>query len=279
MSTAPIDGLPPLRDVIAKHQLSARKSLGQNFLLDLNLTSKIARASGDLTEAEVLEVGPGPGGLTRALLAGGAKRVVAIERDPRCIDALAEIARNYPGRLFVVEGDAMVFDPRDMFAGRPRIVSNLPYNVGTALLVRWLSADAWPPWWQSMTLLFQREVADRITASPGTAAYGRLSVLSQWRSKARRLFDIPPEAFTPAPKVTSSLVHLTPIEAPGVSLALLEQVTGSAFAQRRKMLRQSLKSLISPVEDTLRSVGIDPTRRPETLTIEEFLVLAETLET
>ncbi len=279
MSTAPIDGLPPLREVIAKHQLSARKSLGQNFLLDLNLTSKIARASGDLTEAEVLEVGPGPGGLTRALLAAGAKRVVAIERDPRCLDALAEIARNYPGRLSVVEGDAMVFDPRDMFAGRPRIVSNLPYNVGTALLVRWLSADAWPPWWQSMTLLFQREVADRITASPGTAAYGRLSVLSQWRSKARRLFDIPPEAFTPAPKVTSSLVHLTPIEAPGVSLALLEQVTGSAFAQRRKMLRQSLKSLISPVEDTLRSVGIDPTRRPETLTIEEFLVLAETLET
>lgn len=279
MSTAPIDGLPPLREVIAKHQLSARKSLGQNFLLDLNLTSKIARASGDLSETEVLEVGPGPGGLTRALLAGGAKRVVAIERDPRCLDALEEIARNYPDRLSIVEGDAMVFDPRDMFAGRPRIVSNLPYNVGTALLIRWLSAEAWPPWWQSMTLLFQREVADRITASPRTAAYGRLSVLSQWRSKARRLFDIPPEAFTPAPKVTSSLVHLTPFEAPGVSLALLEQVTGSAFAQRRKMLRQSLKSLVTPVEDTLRSVGIDPTRRPETLTIAEFLMLAETLET
>lgn len=277
MTTAAVDGLPPLRDVIARHQLSARKSLGQNFLLDLNLTSKIARSSGSLQGAEVLEIGPGPGGLTRALLSEGAARVVAVERDARCLDALAEIAAHYPERLEIIEGDALEIDPRQHFAGPPRIVSNLPYNIGTALFVRWLGGEDWPPWWSSLTLLFQREVVDRIVAQPGTKAYGRLSVLSQWRSIPRRVFDIPPEAFTPAPKVTSSVVHVAPSQAPVVPFQQVEAITAQAFAQRRKMLRQSLKSIGPGLEQQLRSIGVEPTQRAETLSVDQFVALARVL--
>lgn len=273
----PIDDLPPLRDVIAKHNLSAKKSLGQNFLLDLNLTSKIARASGDLEGANVVEIGPGPGGLTRALLAGGAS-VLAIERDNRCLPALQEIGESYPSKLTIIEGDAMDVDPRQYLNGHARIVANLPYNVGTALLVRWLTSDTWPPWWQSLTLLFQREVADRIVAPTGTKAFGRLSVLAQWRCSANRVFDIPPQAFIPAPKVTSSLVHLEPKPAPEVSGRKLQELTAAAFAQRRKMLRQSLKPLGPKVLLWLKKASIDPTRRAETLSIAEFLELARQSE-
>ncbi|MEL6998800.1 MAG: 16S rRNA (adenine(1518)-N(6)/adenine(1519)-N(6))-dimethyltransferase RsmA, partial [Pseudomonadota bacterium] len=212
MST--LDGLPPLRDVIARHGLSARKALGQNFLLDLNLTAKIARASGPLEGAEVVEIGPGPGGLTRALLAEGAAKVTVVELDPRCLDALEEVSRHYPGRLTVIEGNAMDIDLSTRVGPSVRIVGNLPYNVGTALLTGWLTSDSWPPWWQSLTLLFQKEVAQRITAQPGSKAYGRLSVLAQWRSTARYVFDIAPQAFTPPPKVTSALVHLRPAPQP-----------------------------------------------------------------
>lgn len=273
----PIDDLPPLRDVIAKHNLSAKKSLGQNFLLDLNLTSKIARASGDLEGANVVEIGPGPGGLTRALLAGGAS-VLAIERDNRCLPVLQEIWESYPSKLTIIEGDAMDVDPRQYLNGHARIVANLPYNVGTALLVRWLTSDTWPPWWQSLTLLFQREVADRIVAPTGTKAFGRLSVLAQWRCSANRVFDIPPQAFTPAPKVTSSLVQLEPKPAPEVSGRKLQELTAAAFAQRRKMLRQSLKPLGPKVLLWLKNASIDPTRRAETLSIAEFLELARQSE-
>ena len=273
-SLAP-DGLPRLRDVIAEHGLSAKKALGQNFLLDLNLTAKVARASGPLDGAEVVEIGPGPGGLTRALLAEGAARVIAIERDARCLPALAEIAEAYPERLAVLEGDAMEMDPRQHLNGPARIVANLPYNVGTALLVRWLGGQNWPPWWQSLTLMFQREVAERITARPGTKAYGRLSVLAGWRAEARIAFDVPPQAFTPPPKVTSSVVHIRPKPAPdGIDAKRLERITAAAFAQRRKMLRQSLKSLTKDATAVLEQVNIDPTRRAETLAIEEFLALA-----
>ena len=266
------DGLPPLREVIARHGLSARKSLGQNFLMDLNLTARIARGSGELAGAEVVEVGPGPGGLTRALLHEGAAKVIAVERDERCLPALAEIANHYPGRLTVIAGDAMEVDLMAHLQGPARIVANLPYNVGTALLVQWLTPPDWPPWWVSLTLLFQREVAERIVAQPDSKAYGRLSVLGQWRSRARILFDIPAQAFTPAPKVTSSLVHIRPEEAPGaIDPGLLERVVAAAFAQRRKMLRQSLKSLCPDPQSLLASAGIDPTRRAETLSIDEFL--------
>ena len=277
MASATPDGLPPIREVIARYGLSARKSLGQNFLLDLNLTARIARASGPLEGAEVVEIGPGPGGLTRALLVGGA-RVVAIERDRRCLAALAEIAERWPGRLTVIEGDAMRVDLRPHLGPRPRIVANLPYNVGTALLVRWLGGDAWPPWWESLTLMFQREVAERIVAPPGSRAYGRLSVLAQWRAQARIAFEVSPRAFTPPPKVTSAVVHLRPgDQPPDVMPARLEAITAAAFGQRRKMLRQSLKAVTADPAALLAEAGIDPVRRAETLSVSEFLALARAL--
>ena len=278
MSGPAPDGLPPLREVIAKHGLSAKKSLGQNFLMDLNLTRRIARASGPLEGMEVVEVGPGPGGLTRALLAEGAARVIAIERDARCLGALAEIAAHWPGRLEVIEGDAMEVDPRPRLTGPARIVANLPYNVGTALLVGWLSEAEWPPWWESLTLMFQREVAERIVAAPGSKAYGRLSVLAQWRATARIAFDVPAAAFTPPPKVTSSVVHIRPSEMPGgVDPKSLAALTEAAFGQRRKMLRQSLKGITGDPLGLLERAGIDQTRRPETLEIGEFLALCRAL--
>jgi 16S rRNA (adenine1518-N6/adenine1519-N6)-dimethyltransferase len=267
--------LPPLREVIAKHGLSASKALGQNFLFDGQLLARIAAIPGDLDGADVFEVGPGPGGLTRALLAAGA-RVTAVERDRRCIPALGELAEAYPGRLRVIEGDALAIDPPSLFAGRPHIVANLPYNVGTALLVRWLSA-AWQPWWQSLTLMFQKEVAERIVATPGSAAYGRLAVLSQWRSTAKIAMTVHRSAFTPPPKVMSAVVHLEPTDAPeGVAFATLERLTAAAFGQRRKMLRQSLKAVPGAL-DALASLGIDETRRAETVSVTEFVALARAL--
>ena len=269
------DGLPPLREIIERHGLQAKKSLGQNFLLDLNLTGKVARTAGDLSAATVIEVGPGPGGLTRALLMHGAASVVAIERDARCIAALEEISAAYPGRLTIIEGDALTADFATLAgdADDVRIVSNLPYNIGTELLVRWLTVEPWPPFWRSLTLMFQREVAERIVAAPDSDAYGRLGVLAGWRSQARIAFDVPRQAVTPPPKVTSSVVHLTPRDQPlPAPLRALERVTQAAFGQRRKMLRQSLKALGG--EAMLAEVGIDPTRRPETLTVAEFVALA-----
>jgi 16S rRNA (adenine1518-N6/adenine1519-N6)-dimethyltransferase len=271
-----IDGLPPLREVIERHGLQAKKALGQNFLLDLNLTGKIARAAGDLADATVLEVGPGPGGLTRALLFNGARRVVAIERDERCLEALAEISGHYPGRLEVIPGDALKTDFAALAGtaggGPVKIVANLPYNIGTELLIRWLTLADWPPFYQSMTLMFQREVAERITAAPGSDAYGRLGVLAGWRTEARIAFDVPPQAFTPPPKVTSSVVHLVPGQSPlPAEVRKLGRVTEAAFGQRRKMLRQSVKSLGG--EALLIRAGIDPTRRAETLSVEEFVRL------
>jgi 16S rRNA (adenine1518-N6/adenine1519-N6)-dimethyltransferase len=271
---ASIDGLPPLRDVIERHGLQAKKSLGQNFLLDLNLTGKVARAAGDLSQNTVIEVGPGPGGLTRALLMHRARRVIAIERDERCLAALAEVAAHYPDRLEVIAGDALKTDFAALAGGEPaRIVANLPYNIGTELLVRWLTVPSWPPFYSSMTLMFQREVAERIVAKPGTESYGRLGVLAGWRTEARIAFDVPPQAFTPPPKVTSSVVHLVPRETPlPADVKKLGRVTEAAFGQRRKMLRQSLKSLGG--ERLLEAVGIDGTRRAETLSVEEFVRLA-----
>ncbi|MER8968703.1 16S rRNA (adenine(1518)-N(6)/adenine(1519)-N(6))-dimethyltransferase RsmA [Mesorhizobium sp. M0808] len=272
-----IDGLPPLREVIERHGLQAKKALGQNFLLDLNLTSKIARTAGDLSDVTVIEVGPGPGGLTRALLLNGARRVVAIERDERCLAALAEIANHYPGRLEIVAGDALKADFAALAKGVPgsggsKIVANLPYNIGTELLIRWLTVTEWPPFYTSMTLMFQREVAERIAASPGSEAYGRLGVLAGWRTEAKIAFDVPPQAFTPPPKVTSSVVHLVPRANPlPAEVKRLSRVTEAAFGQRRKMLRQSVKSLGG--EALLTRAGIDPTRRAETLSVEEFVRL------
>jgi 16S rRNA (adenine1518-N6/adenine1519-N6)-dimethyltransferase len=273
---AAIDALPPLRDVIARHELSARKALGQNFLLDLNLTAKIARSAGDLTGCDVLEVGPGPGGLTRGLLAEGARRVVAVEKDARCLPALAEIAAAYPGRLQVVEGDALAIDHAALLTPPVRIVSNLPYNVGTELLTRWLDVPVWPPFWQSLTLMFQREVAERIVAKPGSKAYGRLSILAQWRCDARIVMDLPPEAFTPAPKVRSAVVHLTALPEPRypADQAVLGRLTAAAFNQRRKMLRAALRGLAPDIEDRLRAAGIEPTERAEQLSIAQFCALA-----
>lgn len=269
------DGLPPLRDVIQRHGLAAKKTLGQNFLLDLNLTGKIARAVDDLASSTIVEVGPGPGGLTRALLFNGAAKVIAIERDERCLPALEEISAHYPGRLEIVAADALKADLAAL-AGRERpvrIVANLPYNIGTELLIRWLAAQEWPPFYRSMTLMFQREVAERIVAKPGTSAYGRLGVLAGWRTEAKILFDVPRQAFTPPPKVTSSVVQLIPREAPlKADLSALERITRAAFGQRRKMLRQSLKILGG--DALLTAVGIDATRRPETLSIAEFVALA-----
>ncbi|HSI18217.1 MAG TPA: 16S rRNA (adenine(1518)-N(6)/adenine(1519)-N(6))-dimethyltransferase RsmA [Sphingomonas sp.] len=267
--------LPPLREVIARHGLAASKALGQNFLLDAQLLARIARIPGDLTDAEVLEIGPGPGGLTRALLAAGA-RVTAIERDRRCIPALAELGEAYPGRLRVIEDDALTVDARPLFDGRPHIASNLPYNIGTALLVRWLSAE-WQPWWQSLTLMFQREVADRIVSHAGDDAYGRLAVLAQWRATAKLAMPVHRSAFTPPPKVMSAVVHITPDDAPeGVAFATMERLTAAAFGQRRKMLRQSMKSVHGAL-DALERVGIDSSRRAETVSIEEFVALARAL--
>ena len=274
------DGLSPLREVIARHGLSARKALGQNFLLDLNLTARIARASGPLEGATVIEVGPGPGGLTRALLAGGAT-VIAIERDARCLAALEEVAAHWPGRLEVIEGDALATDMARLAEGRGhvRVCANLPYNIGTELLVRWLTPPDWPPWWESLTLMFQREVAERIVAPPGGRAYGRLSVLAQWRAEARLLFAVSPAAFTPPPKVTSAVVRILPVAAPSpVAPETLERVVAAAFGQRRKMLRQALKGYAADPEALLATAGIDPTRRAETLSVAEFLCLAEAAE-
>jgi 16S rRNA (adenine1518-N6/adenine1519-N6)-dimethyltransferase len=268
-----MDGLPPLRQVIERHGLMARKALGQNFLLDLNLTSKVARAAGRLEGVTVIEVGPGPGGLTRALLLNGAARVVAIERDERCLPALAEIAAHYPGRLEIVAGDALKTDLAQFAAGETKIVANLPYNIGTELLVRWLTVADWPPFWSSLTLMFQKEVAERIVAEPRDEAYGRLGVLAGWRSQARIAFDVPPQAFTPAPKVISSVVHIEPRPEPlAADVRVLGRVTEAAFGQRRKMLRQSLKSLGG--EALLAKAGIDPTRRAETLSVAEFVALS-----
>ncbi|AFL49463.1 16S rRNA (adenine1518-N6/adenine1519-N6)-dimethyltransferase [Sinorhizobium fredii] len=273
---AALDGLPPLRDVIQRHGLDAKKALGQNFLLDLNLTQKIARTAGPLDDVTVIEVGPGPGGLTRAILALGAKKVVAIERDPRCLPALAEISTHYPGRLDVVEGDALKVDFETLAEGPVRIIANLPYNVGTQLLVNWLLPGRWPPFWESMTLMFQREVGLRIVASADDDHYGRLGVLCGWRTNARLAFDVPAQAFTPPPKVTSTVVHLEPIDNPiPCAASALEKVTQAAFGQRRKMLRQSLKPLGG--EALLGKAGIDPQRRAETLTVEEFCRLANCL--
>lgn len=267
--------LPPLREVIARHGLSASKALGQNFLFDAQLLARIARIPGDLTDAEVLEVGPGPGGLTRALLAEGA-RVTAIERDRRCIPALAELAEAYPGRLTVIEGDATEIDARTLFDGAPHIVSNLPYNVGTALLVGWLSAE-WRPWWRSLTLMFQREVAERIVAPVDGDAYGRLAVLSQWRTTARIAMPVHRSAFTPPPKVMSAVVHLTPVDAPeGVRLATLERLTAAAFGQRRKMLRQSLRGVPGAIE-AMEAEEIETTRRAETVPVAAFVAAARRL--
>jgi 16S rRNA (adenine1518-N6/adenine1519-N6)-dimethyltransferase len=275
-----IDDLPPLREVIRRHDLRAKKSLGQNFLLDLNLTSRIARAAGPLSDVTVVEIGPGPGGLTRALLAQGA-RVIAIERDERAIAALAEIAARYPGRLDVVAGDALDVDLRPLVGEAPaRIVANLPYNIATALLVTWLTLEPWPPWYDRLVLMFQREVAERITAAPGSKSYGRLSVLAGWRGEARMLFDIAATAFVPQPKVTSTLVELVPRAAPlACDPRALQRMTQAAFGQRRKMLRQSLKSLGVDPLDLLAAAGIEPTARAEEIPVEGFVALARAFTT
>lgn len=271
-----MDTLPPLREVIRRHGLSASKALGQNFLFDGQLLARIARVPGDLAGQEVLEVGPGPGGLTRALLAAGAQ-VTAIERDHRCIPALQELSEAYPGKLRLIEGDALEIDAPALFEGRPHIVSNLPYNVGTALLIGWLSSE-WAPWWQSLTLMFQKEVAERIVSQAGEEAYGRLAVLAQWRSTARIAMPVHRSAFTPPPKVMSAVVHILPAEMPeGVRMATLERLTAAAFGQRRKMLRQSLKPVAGAL-DAAERIGIDVTRRAETVRVEEFVALARALD-
>jgi 16S rRNA (adenine1518-N6/adenine1519-N6)-dimethyltransferase len=271
-----IDDLPPLREVIRRHGLSARKSLGQNFLLDLNLTGRIARAAGPLEGVTVVEVGPGPGGLTRALIGNGAKRVVAIERDERCIEALAEIQQASPGTLTVIAGDALAADVRPQLdGGATRVVANLPYNVATALLVKWLSEEPWPPWFDRLTLMFQREVAERIVAAPGSKTYGRLSVFAQWRTEPKILFDVNPSAFVPPPKVTSSVVQFLPRAMPlACERRTLERVTEAAFGQRRKMLRQSLRSLGVDPLPLLAEAGIEPTSRAEEVPVAGFVALA-----
>ena len=274
-----IDDLPPLRDVIASHGLDAKKSLGQNFLLDLNLTSKIARLAGDISGHDVLEVGPGPGGLTRGLLAAGARRVVALEKDPRCMAVLAQIAAAYPGRLDVFNADALDFDIRGQLTGPVRVVANLPYNVGTELLVRWLTPKDWPPFWSSLTLMFQKEVAERIIAKPCTKAYGRLGILAQWKSTPSVVMELPPEAFTPPPKVHSAVVHLEALAEPRfpAPAGLLSSTVAMAFNQRRKMLRSSLKSAAPDIETALRDAGLKPTARAEEISVEGFCALARRL--
>ena len=276
-----IDDLPPLREVIKRYGLSAKKSLGQNFLLDLNLTGRIARAAGPLRGVNVIEIGPGPGGLTRALLSEGARHVIAVERDERAVAALAQISERYPGRLEVIAGDALTTDLRIYIGNAPaRVVANLPYNIATALLVGWLTREPWPPWYDRLVLMFQREVAERITAAPGSKNYGRLSVLAHWRTQPRILFDVAASAFVPPPKVTSSLVELVPRPTPlACDADALQRVTAAAFGQRRKMLRQSLKSLGTDPLPLLTQAGIAPTARAEEISLEGFVALARALHT
>jgi len=271
-----IDDLPPLREVIRRHGLTPKKSLGQNFLFDLNLTARIARAAEPLENITVVEIGPGPGGLTRALLALGARRVVAIERDQRAIAALEEIATRYPGRLDIIAGDALSVDPREQLGPeRARVVANLPYNIATALLVNWLTVEPWPPWYDSLLLMFQREVAERIVSAPGSKSYGRLSVLAGWRTEVKILFDVARTAFVPPPKVTSSIVRLTPRPEPlSCDSTVLQRVTEAAFGQRRKMLRQSLKTLGVDAIALLTEAGIEPTARAEEIPVDGFVALA-----
>ena len=278
MST--LDDLPPLREVIRRHGLSAKKSLGQNFLLDLNLTARIARAGGALDGVTAVEIGPGPGGLTRALIASGARRVIAVERDSRAVAALGEIAARYPGRLTVIPGDALAVDIVPRLDGGPaRIVANLPYNISTALLVRWLCTEPWPPWFDMMVLMFQREVAERIVAKPGDKQFGRLAVLAGWRTEAKIMFDVAPSAFVPPPKVTSSVVRLVPRASPlPCTRTTLERVTAAAFGQRRKMLRQSLRSLGTDPAPLFAAAAIDPAARAEDIPVAGFVALANALD-
>lgn len=274
-----IDNLPPLRQVIDTHDLQARKSLGQNFLLDLNLTAKIARQAGDLTQCDVLEIGPGPGGLTRGLLSEGARKVLAIEKDSRCIPALNEISAAYPNRLQIIDGDALEVNPLAYLTPPIRVAANLPYNIGTELLVRWLTPQEWPPFWQSLTLMFQREVAERIVAKPGSKAYGRLALLAQWRADAKIVINLPPEAFSPPPKVSSAVVHLTALAEPRfpADAAILSRTVAAAFNQRRKMLRSALKGTAPDIEDRLIAAGLKPTDRAEQIPLEGFCALAREL--
>ena len=271
--------LPPLKDVISKYQLRAKKSLGQNFLLDLNLTSKIARCAGNLDQFDILEIGPGPGGLTRSLLHEGARKVVAIEKDSRCIEALEEIQATFPGRLKLLQGDALSTNAIEHLADPVRIIANLPYNIGTELLVRWLTSKIWPSFWQSMTLMFQKEVANRIVASPGSKAYGRLSVMSQWRCDTKIVFNVPASAFTPPPKVESTLVHFEALKEPKfpAEVEVLEFVVSKAFNQRRKMLRGALKGYFQNVEEGLLSIGVLPTKRAEDITVQEYCAMSQIL--
>ena len=271
--------LPPLKDVISKHELRAKKSLGQNFLLDLNLTSKIARYAGNLEQFDILEIGPGPGGLTRSLLHEGARKVVAIEKDSRCIAALEEIQSLFPERLKLLQGDALLTNAVEHLTDPVRIIANLPYNIGTELLVRWLTSKTWPSFWQSMTLMFQKEVANRIVASPGSKAYGRLSVMSQWRCNPKIAFNIPAAAFTPPPKVESTLVHFEALKEPKfpAKVDILEFVVSKAFNQRRKMLRGALKGYFQNVEEGLLSIGVLPTKRAEDITVQEYCKMSQIL--
>jgi 16S rRNA (adenine1518-N6/adenine1519-N6)-dimethyltransferase len=274
-----MEKLPPLKDVISRHQLRAKKSLGQNFLLDLNLTSKIARYAGNLDQFDILEIGPGPGGLTRSLLHEGARKVVAIEKDNRCIEALEEIQATFPGRLKLLQGDALSTNASEHLADPVRIIANLPYNIGTELLVRWLTSKTWPSFWQSMTLMFQKEVANRIVASPGSKAYGRLSVMSQWRCDTKIAFNVPATAFTPPPKVESTLVHFEALKEPKfpAEVEVLEFVVSKAFNQRRKMLRGALKGYFQNVEEGLVSIGVLPTKRAEDITVQEYCAMSQIL--
>lgn len=275
-----IDSLPALREVIAANDLSARKSLGQNFLLDLNLTAKIARQAGPLDGCDILEIGPGPGGLTRGLLAEGARFVLAIEKDRRCLTALHQISNAYPERLTVLEGDALSIDPLQYLTPPIKVAANLPYNIGTELLIRWLTPPQWPPFWTSLTLMFQREVADRIVAQPGSKAYGRLALLAQWRCDPQIVMSLPPEAFTPPPKVSSAVVHFTALPAPRFPAdpKVLERVIAMAFNQRRKMLRSALKGLGPDIEDRLVAAGLKPTERAEQVSLEGFCNLARQIK-
>ena len=274
-----MDNLPPLKDVISKYEIRAKKSLGQNFLLDLNLTSKIARYAGNLKQSDVLEIGPGPGGLTRSLLNEGARQVVSIEKDNRCIAALEEIQSLFPGRLRLLQGDALSMNVTQYLTDPIKIIANLPYNIGTELLVRWLNSKNWPSFWQSMTLMFQKEVANRIVARPGSKAYGRLSVMSQWRCNTKIAFNIPATAFTPPPKVESAIVHFEALNEPKFPAEVdkLEFVVSKAFNQRRKMLRGALKGHFINVEEGLFSIGILPTKRAENITVQEYCAMSQIL--
>ncbi|MCH2328182.1 MAG: 16S rRNA (adenine(1518)-N(6)/adenine(1519)-N(6))-dimethyltransferase RsmA [Rhodobacterales bacterium] len=274
-----MEKLPPLKDVISRHQLRAKKSLGQHFLLDVNLTSKIARYAGNLDQFDILEIGPGPGGLTRSLLREGARKVVAIEKDNRCIEALEEIQATFPGRLKLLQGDALSTNASEHLADPVRIIANLPYNIGTELLVRWLTSKTWPSFWQSMTLMFQKEVANRIVASPGSKAYGRLSVMSQWRCDTKIAFNVPATAFTPPPKVESALVHFEALKEPKfpAEVEVLEFVVSKAFNQRRKMLRGALKGYFQNVEEGLLNIGVLPTKRAEDITVQEYCAMSQIL--